>query len=305
VKEGALYEALLTVLDDGDPNASPAVHHHPHELAGRDGRALRILVAEDNPVNQKVALRMLTKLGCRADVVGNGQEAVEAVRSVPYDMVFMDCNMPEVDGFEATRLIREMEHNHKQTVIIAMTANALKGDKEKCLNAGMDDYIAKPVRPNELAAMVNRWSGAQNPAPDVPVTVTVPASQSSVDQYSGPAVDVARLDELAELGDEEDPEWLASILEKFVEDASSRIVKLVVASEAGEATQLGQIAHALKGSCGNIGAAGMVTLCQQLQALGRSGSVQGAGDMITALEKEFGRVRTALGSYRQMKAKVQ
>jgi PAS domain S-box-containing protein len=305
VKEGALYEALLTVLGDDDPPAQSGAQHRPHDLASREGRSLRILVAEDNPVNQKVALRMLAKQGCRADVVGNGQEAVEAVRSVPYDMVFMDCNMPEVDGFEATRLIREMETNHKHTVIIAMTANALKGDEEKCLDAGMDDYIAKPVRPNELAAVVDRWSGAQNPAPDIPVTVPVPAAIPAAGQHSGPAVDAARLDELAELGDEEDPEWLASILDKFVEDAASRIVKLVVASEAGEATQLSQVAHALKGSCGNIGAAGMVNICQQLQVLGKSDSVEGAGDMITALEKEFERVRSALGSYRQMKAKAQ
>ena len=303
VKEGALYEALLTVLDDDDAVIGPGPAHHVHERPGRAGRALRILVAEDNPVNQKVALRMLTKLGCRADVVGNGKEAVDAVRSVPYDMVFMDCNMPEVDGFEATRLIRDMEHNHKQTVIIAMTANALKGDKEKCLAAGMDDYIAKPVRQNDLAAMVDHWSGAPNPAPDIPVAV--PAQASVLEHCAGPAVDSARLDELAELGDEEDPEWLVSILDKFVEDAASRIVKLVVASESGDATQLGQVAHALKGSCGNIGAAGMVTVSQQLQALGKAGSVQGAGDMITLLEKEFARVRTALGSYMQTKVKAQ
>ena len=298
VKEGALYEALITVLDDQDASAGAPMHLQRSDGAPRGGRVLRILVAEDNPVNQKVALRMFTKLGCRADVVGNGKEAVDAVRTVPYDMVFMDCNMPEVDGFVATRMIREMETNHNHTVIIAMTANALKGDKEKCLDAGMDDYIAKPVRQNELGAMVDRWSGAPNPAPDIPVTT--PVSQAP----TVPVVDVNRLDELAELGDEEDPEWLASILDKFVEDAASRIVKLVVTAEAADAAQLGQVAHALKGSCGNIGAAGMVTICQHLQALGKSGSVQGASDQIAALEKEFAKVREALDTYRQTKAKA-
>jgi two-component system, sensor histidine kinase and response regulator len=299
VKEGALYEALLTVLEGSEPGVSTANATPVREVAKRTGMVLRILVAEDNPVNQKVALRMFTKMGCRADVVGNGKEAVEAVQAVPYDMVFMDCNMPDVDGFEATRMIRALETHHKHTVIIAMTANALKGDKEKCIEAGMDDYIAKPVRQNDLAAMVDQWSGDKNPAPDIPVAPAVPH------EVLAPAVDAARLDELAELGDEEDPEWLASILEKFVEDAASRIVKLVVASESADAAQLGQVAHALKGSSGNIGAAGMVATCQQLQALGKSGSVQGAGDLIAALEKEFARVRTALGSYRQAKAKAQ
>ena len=302
VKEGALYEALITVLggrtevvpDTGNPPA-----HAGRRGVTRGERSLRILVAEDNPVNQKVALRMFTKLGCRADVVGNGQEAVDAVRSVPYDLVFMDCNMPEVDGFEATRMIRELGSSHKQTVIIAMTANALKGDKEKCLAAGMDDYIAKPVRQTDLAAMVDHWTRPGDG------TSATSAPSRAEEPPAGPAIDEARLDELAELGDEEDPHWLVSIMEKFVEDASSRIVKLVVSSETGDAGQLGQTAHALKGSCGNVGATHMATIAQQLQALGKSGSVQGASDLIASLEKEFTRVRAGLDRYQTARVKVQ
>jgi PAS domain S-box-containing protein len=302
VKEGALFEALISVLGDKaetDPETGIPIAHIGRGRTSRNGRMLRILVAEDNPVNQKVALRMFTKLGCRADVVGNGQEAVDAVRAVPYDLVFMDCNMPEVDGFEATRMIREMGSPHKHTVIIAMTANALKGDKEKCLAAGMDDYISKPVRQKELATMVDHWS---RPGDGTPAGS---GSGPAEEREAAPAVDAARLDELAELGDEEDPLWLVSIIDKFIEDASSRIVKLVVSSEAGDATQLGQTAHALKGSCGNVGAAGMATVAQQLQLLGQSGSVQGATDLITSLEREFARVRTALDGYRTTKVKTQ
>jgi CheY-like chemotaxis protein len=225
---------------------------------------------------------------------------VEAVQAVPYDLVFMDCNMPEVDGFEATRMIRELGNPHKQTVIIAMTANALKGDKEKCLASGMDDYISKPVRQKELATMVDHWSRPEDGKP-----AAVPVSEPLAEHAAGPAVDPARLDELAELGDEEDPQWLVSIIDKFIEDASSRIVKLVVASESGEATQLSQTAHALKGSCGNVGATGMASIAQQLQLLGKTGSVQGATDLITALEKEFVRVRTALENYTVAKVKEQ
>jgi len=121
----------------------------------------RVLIAEDNPVNQLVAVGMLKRLGCHADVVGNGKEAVEALRRLPYDLVFMDCHMPEMDGFEASRTIRAQEagnHVHNRHVpIIAMTASALSGDRERCLEAGMDDYLPKPVRPDELVSVVKRW----------------------------------------------------------------------------------------------------------------------------------------------------
>ena len=255
-------------------------------------RGLRVLVAEDNMVNQKVALRMLTKLGCRADVVANGKEAVDALRNVPYDIVFMDCNMPEVDGFTATEMIRRMEADDRHTVIIAMTANALKGDRDKCLAAGMDDYVSKPVSQKALADIVNEWR--EKTMQQVPAGIAPTGRRGDSE---APAIDRARLDELAELGDEEDPEWIMSILQKFEEDTASRIVKLVVAAETGDASALGQTAHALKGSCSNLGAMQMASIAEELQRLGQGGSTTGAADMVQALETAFARAKTAIEHY--------
>ena len=119
----------------------------------------RLLLAEDNPVNQKVACKMLEKLGYRVDVASNGQEAVADHERMRYPLIFMDCQMPEVDGFEATALIRKMEGRSAHTPIVAMTANAMQGDRERCLDAGMDDYVAKPVRPKDLQTVLDTWLG--------------------------------------------------------------------------------------------------------------------------------------------------
>jgi CheY-like chemotaxis protein len=114
----------------------------------------RILLAEDNAINQLVALKILGKLGYRADAVANGLEVIKALESIPYDLVLMDCQMPEMDGFEATRAMRNLKIN---IPVVAMTANAMKGDRELCLEAGMNDYLSKPVKPAELAATLERW----------------------------------------------------------------------------------------------------------------------------------------------------
>jgi CheY-like chemotaxis protein len=118
----------------------------------------RILLVEDNAVNQKVATRMLERLGCRVDKAGNGKEAVEMAGTLPYDVIFMDCHMPEMDGYDATREIRAEEKSGRHRIIVAMTANALKGDREKCLEAGMDDYISKPIQKDALLTALSRYA---------------------------------------------------------------------------------------------------------------------------------------------------
>jgi len=129
------------------------------EISGNGYCKMRILVAEDNPVNQKVAQAMLKKMGLRTDVVANGQEAINALQVIPYDLVLMDCQMPEMDGFEATRVIRQEGSKalNPRIPIIAMTAATMQGDREKCIQAGMNDFIAKPVQKRELSEMLARW----------------------------------------------------------------------------------------------------------------------------------------------------
>jgi len=160
VRRSQLYECLGRVMGIV-AEIAPVPAHAPAPLPGlKEARAhIRILVVEDNVVNQKVAARMLEKRGYRVDVVANGLEALEALSRIPYDLVLMDCQMPEMDGFAATAEIRQRERAVRHTLIIAMTANAMAGDRERCLAAGMDDYLSKPVRAEELDAVLQRWMG--------------------------------------------------------------------------------------------------------------------------------------------------
>jgi len=175
----------------------------------------RILVAEDNSVNQRVATRMVEKRGYRADAAGNGREAVEALMRIPYDLALMDCHMPEMDGFEATAEIRRLERvgdlPSRHTTIVAMTANALPDDEEKCLAAGMDCYLTKPVKPEQLDAVLERWvSGKRQP---------------SVSEEQ-PAVDRGVLNTLRDLQVEGEPDILAEIIELFLIEAVERLAAL-------------------------------------------------------------------------------
>jgi CheY-like chemotaxis protein len=171
IKQSQLFDCLMSVVAN-NPNRRAAVEPSPvparfvptqelPEPSEPKRKRVSILVAEDNVINQKVALLQLRKIGYAADAVANGREALEALSRIPYDLILMDCQMPEMDGYEATAAIRRWEGARRHTPIIAMTANALEGDKEKCLSAGMDDYVRKPVNIDELRGALERWLPAK------------------------------------------------------------------------------------------------------------------------------------------------
>jgi CheY-like chemotaxis protein len=168
VRPSLLFDVLHSLLAAKPEHANRQVMEEvPNSSDRASHRWARVLVVEDNIANLKVAVRMVEKLGYRADVAANGVEALKVLGDVRYDAVLMDCHMPEMDGFEATRAIRRDEPEGRHTPVIAMTASALSGDRERCLAAGMDDYISKPIKLHVVAAVLERWL-AQGPGSSPP-----------------------------------------------------------------------------------------------------------------------------------------
>jgi CheY-like chemotaxis protein len=298
VKESALFDTLANLLatsgrgDIGRPEEPDHSHDHP-EVQEAHQTAVRILVAEDNSINQKVALRMLEKLGYRADVVANGREAVEALKQMPYDLILMDCNMPEMDGFDATAIIRDLEKDEKHTVIVAMTANALRGDRDRALAAGMDDYIAKPVSQRELAALIRAWAAKIRGNGNGTHNHTAPSTDAR-ELCSHEVLDHQRLAELKDLAADEKAGWLRELVQEYLADAARRLGELHEAIESGDVAAVGRIAHALKGSSRNLGIVNVVPACEKLQAAGESGIRETFPDLLEQLAKELTRAKTEL-----------
>ena len=234
----------------------------------------RVLVAEDNLVNQRVAAAMLAKLGQEVEVAQHGREAVERWRARPFDIVLMDCQMPEMDGFAATRAIREEEGPGRRVPIVAMTAFAMKGDRERCLDAGMDDYIAKPMPLAVLAEVLERWVGG-----------IAEASVQGEEEDAGSAVAVALWEELrGELSDDELRELLALLRRQ----AATTFVELRERVAAGDVPGIGALAHKLCGSAGNLGAQGLAQGLRAMEVACRTpGALAPSEADVVALERSF------------------
>jgi PAS domain S-box-containing protein len=248
-------------------------------------RGGRVLVVEDNTVNQKVAVAMIESLGYGAEAVGNGIEAVEACARQTFDAILMDCQMPQMDGFKATAFIRQREGLARHTPIIALTASVTAEDRQRCLSAGMDDYLSKPVPREALASALRKWI----PTAGTPPTVEASASPSTL----SPSHPLRVLE--AHAG----PRALAEVIDVFLQTIPRRLDDLRQAHARGDAESIRAVTHSLKGASAQIGARGMADICVQIEAIVRGGDVAALGDLLTALEADYAAVSASLREERR------
>ena len=282
IRQSQLYDCLALVTGE-QPAPGSVITAHRLAEARTQARA-RILVAEDNPVNQRVAARTLEQLGYLVDIANDGAAALQAVATTTYAAVLMDCQMPGMDGYAATAAIRRREGAGRHTPVIAMTASAMAGDRERCLAAGMDDYIAKPVRSQQLQATLTRW---------VPANAEV---QNEVQNQDDAALDPAVVAGLRRLADAAGGEVLDELAELFARDTPQRLTTLRRAVADGDTHTLTETAHALRGSAANLGATTMVRLCQQLEHQANSGNRQAVAELLARLEALHPRVAQAVST---------
>ena len=276
-------------------------------------RVWHVLLAEDTPMNQRVEKAMLEYCGCRVVIAENGREAVDAFSREPYDIIFMDCQMPVMDGYETTGVIRGMEAKGRdagtmsRTPIVALTAYAMEGDRERCLQAGMDDYLSKPFSIEGLRIIIDRWlvkrrsSGEARPeGGDAPVAV----ARKERGEAEGPElrelpppVERTALDMIATFQQPGADDVLKRIVSIYL-DSSLELMKTICGAARGDdADALHRAAHTLKSSSASVGAAALSGMCKELEVMGRTGATSGAKDRLAVLEREYARVREYLEKF--------
>jgi CheY-like chemotaxis protein/HPt (histidine-containing phosphotransfer) domain-containing protein len=273
IKASPLHGALSTVLgasvEGADEGATSAFDEH---LAST--HPLRILLAEDNVVNQKLAIRLLEKLGYRANIAGNGLEAIEALELQPYDLLLSDVQMPEMDGLEATRRILERWPEGERPWIVAMTAEAMSGDRERCLEAGMNDYLTKPIRVEELVAAIKR-------------------TPRRADGPVGEPIDREVLARLAS-GVGNDAAFVSELIEGFAQDAPALVAAAREALVRGEATEVRRAAHTLKSNAATFGAQALSDRSLELEEAAKAEDLSDGAAKLDAMARELEVVLVAL-----------
>jgi CheY-like chemotaxis protein/HPt (histidine-containing phosphotransfer) domain-containing protein len=311
IKQSQLYDCLATTAKIWKEKKPPrdATIVTRHSLADNKKQGIRILLAEDDATNQKVALHILKKFGYRADAAGNGQEVLEAMEKIPYDVVLMDIQMPVMDGYEATRRIRELELKAQQVKlnknnsddlsdskiqffarsgripIIAMTAHAMKGDREKCIAAGMDDYTPKPINPEELLEKIEKWTRAEHNVSNPEAGVQKERVQSETPEKTQPLDFEVALERA--MGDKD---FLKMLLGGFVQELPDQIESLKVAVSGTDAVALTEQAHKLKGAAANLSAYGVSSAAKSLEEIGRSQNMDQANQILEVLLDESKRL---------------
>ena len=291
VKQGELGACLASILGYGPAQEPTSTIPSPSATSREQRQRLHLLVVEDNPVNQQVALGVLENLGYRADVVGDGRSALRILAEKDYDLVFMDCQMPEMDGYEATRQIRQPDsavRNHL-IPIVATTAHAMAGDREKCLAAGMNDYITKPIRPAAVEHAIERWA-VRGPAraekEPAPRPLPTPA----------PAVKVFDAEDLLErlMGNEN---MAQRIVRGFVDDIPRQLGLLAEAVNQLDSGALRLAAHSIKGAASNVSGLEMEKIARVLEQTASAGDLSAAASQLPELEASFARLRPEMEGF--------
>jgi len=302
VKRDRLREVVAQLLTGQDLLAESMQRALSQVRPGAAPKELRLLLAEDNLVNQKVALALLKSLGYAADVADNGQEALTALERAPYDAVLMDCQMPVLDGYETTRQLRRAERagdftGRRPHHVIALTANAMAGDREKCLAAGMDDFLAKPLDRDALAAALRRASAALNQSEPPPAEVPGTAAAASPPDAT-PVLDGTMLNNFRALRMPGEPDPVAELIDLFLKDLPGRIDAITDAAQRHDAAALKLTAHTLKGSASNLGGTRLARLCEQLELAAQNPDWAAVTGQAAALPGEVEALRAALAEER-------
>ena len=295
IRKAGLYQCLLSALV---PHSSVP---NPGSLLASQTRlgsfSAHILLAEDNPVNQEVALFMLQGFGCRVDIAANGREALLAISKKSYDLVLMDCTMPEMDGYSATLEIRDKQNNGllPHFPIIALTANAIEGDREKCLIAGMDDYLAKPFTAEALLRIIKSWF---QPSPSSNFAVTMPPIIPGSPKTSETVINEVALAAIRDLDTSGDGNGLLQrIITLYLNNAGSQLEMLEQAWAKGEIETIRAISHTLKSSSSQVGASALAELCREVENAARNHHYDNSGTMLVRIQQEFSHTQTALAAY--------
>ena len=301
VKPSRLLDTIMTILGTQMEQEESEVRSQELKLKNHENNSnyhspgspkLRILLAEDNLVNQKVALKQLQSLGYSADVAGNGKEVLQLLEKIPYDLILMDCQMPVLDGFETTKEIHRWQESSfassRRPVIIAMTANAMKEDQQMCLDAGMDDYLSKPVMKQKLAATLEHWGSVIFRAKETAATEQT-VSTTDVSSVDLP-IDWERLHQLSE----NNPEFELELLQIFVEDIQPRLEVIRIAIAAHDFGQIAREAHQIKGASANVGATTMHLAAEKLEQLAYNQERRGTTNFISELEEFVKRIQKFL-----------
>jgi PAS domain S-box-containing protein len=304
IKPSQLYDTLMNVFGGAPAGVQAAAPREGPVERLAERVPLRILVAEDNVVNQQLALLLLRKLGYRADVTANGLETLQALEREPYDVVLMDVQMPTMDGLQATRRIHQRWPQGRRPHIIAATASAMQEEREACLAAGMDDYLSKPIRMEELAAALSRCRPHVAPRPPAAArefgvgAQTPPEREPQRQPRSAGVLHPPALERLMQaIGD--DCGLLTALIDTFQRDVPRLVEGARRGLQQGQAEEVRRAAHTLKSNGATFGAMRLSELSRELESLAGSGTLEGAADLIARLEAEYDRVRVALETVRE------